>query len=62
MYIQNTFSLTSVTYKTTISESNTTTHRSKITIVPSTHVQEYYANHCVLLVSKTLFTNSVLIT
>jgi len=43
--------ITSVTYKTTISEFNTTTHHSKITIVPSTHVQEYYANHCLLLVS-----------
>ena len=58
----NAFSLTSMTYKTTIPESNTITHHSKITIVPSTNVQEYYANHCVMLVSQTLFTNNVLIT
>jgi len=43
--------MTSVTYKTTISESNTHTHHSKITILPSTYVQEYNANHCVLLLS-----------
>jgi hypothetical protein len=51
-----------MTYETTISKSNTTTHHSKTTIVPSKNVQENYANHCVLLVSYTLFTNAVLIT